>query len=72
MNLFAIFLQARAKLELREEATGKDAEDVIEIVKFWYEKFTLMLYKLTFARLSSLRTSFFYIAHRQRKSRRNL
>jgi len=26
--------EARAKLELREEATGKDAEDVIEIVKF--------------------------------------
>eukprot|EP00112_Aurelia_sp_Birch-Aquarium-sp1_P024736 Seg796.9 transcript_id=Seg796.9/GoldUCD/mRNA.D3Y31 product="DNA helicase MCM8" protein_id=Seg796.9/GoldUCD/D3Y31 len=26
--------EARAKLELREEATGKDAEDIIEIVKF--------------------------------------
>ena len=27
-------MQARAKLELREEATEKDAKDVVEIMKY--------------------------------------
>lgn len=32
-QLLTVFVQARARLELRETATNSDAEDVVEIMK---------------------------------------
>ena len=36
-------IQARARLELREKATARDADDVVEIMKCRYQLQTLVI-----------------------------